>query len=738
MKTKVRAFWWVSVVDDGPTIVRCEGHTETNCGTLSRFGEANMSLSFQAPTPAPSTPTQLPFRDEMEAFFGVDLSWLRVQLGADLAGLGADATQSGEEVRFSDSMPTREQVAHEVAHALQRSGASVVSPSALATSGTTEGVTAPAGAAEQEAKGAGRAMASGGSAPDLSAVPVGIARDEDDGTPLEQLTEAACGNFLGNVDESLCLQLINTLTPAERGSAMADWTLMGNLAGALNGTEMVAALNTLGAELKWKAYWLRRSDELDVGSAVWQGWLAGPVAEVRAFVGWSELFIDCYPLFGTNPLLVFGSTRGTPEWGTLLSTSPALVNWLFDSAGTVAALEEIGSPAVTDAQLPLISVVVGILRSWPEVIAALPRGAGMSPATRAALKRFKEVWGPELAKPAFEARFGHALESRWEKTAQLGEEATWLDRMMGTATLVDWSIDEIRIVWGQLDVLPDADVTGNTVLRSFVAIRHNWAGGFWASPDIQIRMGAAANPAGLEHTIRHEIGHSIHEGGLAGSINSWLQNDVGFWYGSSTVDGFREIIAALGGWPSTYNDASGTAVAFAEADKTVILDMLTAHSGGSRALSATGNPLPNVTSPTTDLDRKWAAMDARIQSCFALSATTWYNQYATWPDGRFYNHYYEKAYKMSAFGQSVVASTADNYTAMSEGEFFANCYAEYFEDPAGYTDHTLWGGSLPGPVKTFFSTVIVDHHPYVAGVHAPPAPPAPAAAPAPAGAAGSP
>lgn len=658
----------------------------------------------------------------MESFFGQDLSWLRVELGVDSGAPGAVAAQDGDVVRFTDPQPPRDQVAHEVAHALQRAGGPSISPSALPGPGGLAGVTEVGGASEQQADAAGRAMASGGAAPTLSAVPSGVARDEE-GTPLEQLRSESEGNFIGNVDETRCIQLINALSPTDRVAALGDATLMNNLACALDGGEMVSALDALGAELKWKAYWLRQADELDVGAPTWQRWLAGPPEQVRAFVGWSDLFVDSIEYFGTNPLLVFAAMRGTPEWGTLLAGSPALVQWLFDSAGTVAAIEEIGTASVSDAQLPMLNIFVSILRSWSETIGELPRGASMSPAARATLRRYKDLWPPEVAKLAFEQRFGHSLESRWEVTATPGTEAGWLDIFMGNATLVDWNADEIRIVWDQLDVLPDADVTGNTVLRSLVAIRHNWAGGFWASPDIQIRMGAAGNPTALEHTIRHEIGHSVHEGPLAGSINSWLQNDVGFWYGASQRDGFLELINALGGWPATWTDAAGTAVPFVAADQTAILDMLAAHSGGTRALTATGTPLPNVAAPANDTDRKWAAMDARIQSCFALSANNWYNQYATWPDGRMYNHYYERAYQMSAFGKTVVAATGDNYTAMSEGEFFANCYAEYFEDHLGYNDHSLWGGGLPGGVKTFFSSVIVDHHPYVQGSYAAPAAP---------------
>lgn len=78
----------------------------------------------------------------------------------------------------------------------------------------------------------------------------------------------------------------------------------------------------------------------------------------------------------------------------------------------------------------------------------------------------------------------------------------------------------------------------------------------------------------------------------------------------------------------------------------------------------------------------------------------------------FLNHWYHLPYRFGATAKTAIGATGDEYTAMSEKEFFANCYAEYFEDPAGMQDHTNWGGSLPGAVKDFFSMCVVDRHPY--------------------------
>jgi nucleoid-associated protein YgaU len=68
------------------------------------------------------SPTQIPYRKEMEAAFGEDFSDVKSYLGrgSNLESLNANAATSGERVAFAGSSPDKKQVAHELTHVVQQ------------------------------------------------------------------------------------------------------------------------------------------------------------------------------------------------------------------------------------------------------------------------------------------------------------------------------------------------------------------------------------------------------------------------------------------------------------------------------------------------------------------------------------------------------------------------------------------------------------------------------------------
>ncbi|HSK02461.1 MAG TPA: hypothetical protein VK932_14510 [Kofleriaceae bacterium] len=336
--------------------------------------------------------------------------------------------------------------------------------------------------------------------------------------------------------------------------------------------------------------------------------------------------------------------------------------------------------------------VLKTANQWDPVVAALPIG-GLGPGARRALDQMiaDDVFAIEDAKTLFNVRFGHVAQD------------------VGTA----WSPDVMRTMWRQLAVLPPADVTKNTAVTTFDAIAGG--GGFgpsWEAPDtinqIQIGQDIDGDHERLEHTVRHEIGHGVHTE-IPGVVNAWLQNDMQFWF----TDDWDAWINELGGYPAKFQDSTGAWVNIDDAWKGYLRDLVEGYTGSAswdpaRATPDDGQPV--------DGQLAWAAMPAAVRNACAQSTSSWYENYTNFQkvgDKRYFlNHWYHRPFTIGATAFATIPATNDTYTAMSEKEFFANCYAEFFENPEGVKDHSKWGGTLPGSVKQFFRTCIVGRQPY--------------------------
>jgi hypothetical protein len=318
----------------------------------------------------------------------------------------------------------------------------------------------------------------------------------------------------------------------------------------------------------------------------------------------------------------------------------------------------------------------------------MPRGGAMPANMRQFLYTLIERGAVELAeaRQLFEVRFRHPL------------------RGSGAGvTAADWDMAKLKILWRQLDALPDADVSENQIWGAMTAIAGS--GGFYKGSHIEIGVGAGE--AKMTHTVRHEIGHGVHAQ-LQGTVDAWLQGSIDFW----TTD-WATWISDLGGFPDKYQHPSEGEKPFDDTAKQAVRGMI-------ESFTNRGNWGPTRNAPDTGksaLEQAyWAAMPAAVQNACAQSTSRWYNNWSNFQqaNGRSYflNHWYKTPYRFGGTAATAIAATGDNYSAMSEKEFFANCYAEYFEDPAGKGDNSKWGGSLPGSVKDFFTTCVLGRHPY--------------------------
>ena len=550
----------------------------------------------------------------------------------------------------------------------------------------------------------------------------------EDQSTLEQLREAAKGTWwqLGNVDENLCLQLIGQLSPAQRAAAREDDALMRNLAGALNESEMVLAVNTLGFALAWKAYWIEIAGES--ADAAWSIVLAGTSAQERIdLVNWAS-FDNVKDDIGGTPMALFNDELGTATWDKVLSTSPAIARWMTEALTPSQVIEEI---AKTGA-IPAVVANFKAAGKWNAVVAGLPIGSAIQPQTKQAMRDIADEVGFEDTKKLFEKRFNASTEGRHED--EDGEETT---ADAEGATEVTWSKDDLLDVWDVLEFLPDQDVAENTVIRAYQAI--SGTGAFYSGPDANtersgtIQLGQGLNETGdphdLAHAVLHEVGHSVHAR-LIGSVNAWLQKSIGFWFVDDLETGIKELIAAMGGYPEKYRDFSNNEVDFGDAEKQQVVDLLVEHTG-----STSWEPAKAVPDPITPVDGMvgppspdqqnallWQVMPEKLKTVVDLSDDPWYDSYASLPKGPkgryFINHWYSQVFYFSDACKTAIDATGDTYSAMSHSEFFANCYAEYFGDPAGFADHSKWGGGLNAPVKEFFKNNVLERQPYQASATA--------------------
>jgi len=394
------------------------------------------------------------------------------------------------------------------------------------------------------------------------------------------------------------------------------------------------------------------------------------------------------------------------------STSTPLTDLLASLGETTAFLEAVyADPDMIDAMSVEFSAdkQIGILGSSKVtdkiarqyvnhfdidgIIANLSTGSSMPADTRKGLYRILRSLSVEQAMAAFEKRFNHPM-------------------VNDTSS---WTVTNIQIVWGQLDVLPDQDVSDLTILSTFKAI--SGGGGYgpsWERSGLQpISIGMNTSLPYMSHVVRHEVGHAVHTE-ISSVVNSWLQNDIGFWFFRSGVNGIGQWVNELGGFPATYQNENDEEVEFGSHEQHRVLSMINTFVGGGASFSPARE---SVELDQSESDQHlWASMTENVRKACIESPALWYSNYQNFASGTrgryFLNYWYERPCWMSEEAVSVVKATGDNYTAMSEKEFFANCYSEYFKDPKGYMDNSKWGGKLPDKIQKFFADHIVDRQPY--------------------------
>ena len=103
------------------------------------------------------------------------------------------------------------------------------------------------------------------------------------------------------------------------------------------------------------------------------------------------------------------------------------------------------------------------------------------------------------------------------------------------------------------------------------------------------QSGMGTSLASMSHIVRHEVGHAVHAE-ISSVVNSWLQNDIGFWFFRSGVHGISQWVNELGGFPATYKNENDEDVEFGSHERHRVLSMINTYMGGGSSFSLHENP----------------------------------------------------------------------------------------------------------------------------------------------------
>ncbi len=311
---------------------------------------------------------------------------------------------------------------------------------------------------------------------------------------------------------------------------------------------------------------------------------------------------------------------------------------------------------------------------------SLPRGTGLTLEYRRWVDLVVENCNDlDAQNRLFLARFGITAVAAWSN---------------GTATA-----GSLLALYRELASLPIAHVANNPTHLQRITHRSG-AGGMFDDPAAEIGDNITANKTLYEgtpqahteryfdHTVRHEIGHSVDA--MLGERTDLVFTTAGWQQWASTeFDGFATAFDAFDPQGGAAPNAADQA-----AIKAAVVEYL--HSG-SRTIEGPSQPFTSLVGPSHAVSRF-----PHVKIVQQLSAGTpgmsYTNRYDDGSSVWSLNFYYRRFMKCNtAAGRNVPR----DYTMFAPAEWFADMYAEYYRSFDGVNDSTL-GGNCPAYVKTWF------------------------------------
>lgn len=279
----------------------------------------------------------------------------------------------------------------------------------------------------------------------------------------------------------------------------------------------------------------------------------------------------------------------------------------------------------------------------------LPRGNNLPAWAKKDLRTLfefaKDSINQELQDDLFEIRFGIDLKDEWSTNADLGD---------------------INTLWQLLRDLPDTNVEGNTEIAQIRLGVGDKTSFYNSELDIiSISSQILSDQDVFEDTVRHEVGHAVHD--LKSSlVDDWLESQFGWLTFGVSDDEIDQWVNLMGGW--------GT-------PKPVEIRQMRRH---LRTVLGPGDSLkPPSPIPVLPDGHPWNEEDFGPRLATEKTGANWYENFDKWHrfDGKafFLNYSYQQFMVVNETALDLVAQMPDPYAAMSNFEFFAELYALYYD-----------------------------------------------------------
>jgi len=291
-------------------------------------------------------------------------------------------------------------------------------------------------------------------------------------------------------------------------------------------------------------------------------------------------------------------------------------------------------------------------KAFQSLLARLPRGSGLSSQGKQDLRALF-LWAKKknlqkLQDQLFELRFGVTLEDSWYRNDDK---------------------NDIDTLWRLLKNLPDSHVEGNARL-SEISLDLGGGGGSFSASTNEIEIGSTelAFKERFEDTLRHEVGHAVHEA-HPDLVNGWLWERFGWAIFEPTQAGIDDWVAQMGagsGWP-----------ALTATQKTQMRSLIRQACGAGSVWGPTVTPNAPSGSP-------WRVAGFGPRLAFEQSGDSWYEKNSQWyrAGGKAFafNFWYGTLMCVSEATLGFINTRMpDAYAAMSPGEFFAEIYALFYD-----------------------------------------------------------